>query len=107
MEDPADNRADSHIFVHGAHMLVIRNIPDGPEASYRIHTFDFSRLGSATLPLLDGNNGGIERRTVFGDGRSCVFGNGSWMGSLESLGDSIIVRIVSVFSHSTGGGVAG
>ena len=106
MENPGGDLTYSRTFVHGARMLVIRGIPCGPEAPYRIRTFDFSRLGSATLPLLDGNNGGTERRAVLGDGRSNAFKKIDCMTHLESSGDSIMVYIVSALSHSTGDGIA-
>ena len=104
METPT-GYTDPTPIVHGPHMLLVRGTRHGREV-HHIHTFDFSRRGSAALPLSDGGNGGIERRAIFGDGRSCVFeiGDGMRMQGLKSFGDGIVVDIVSLLPHSAGGG---
>lgn len=102
MEIPMDSTYFTTI-THGARVLAIRNTRHGPEERYLIHTFDFSRRGSAALPLSDENDGGTERRALFKDGRSCVFGGGDGMipWGLQSLGDSIMFYVVSLPSSST------
>lgn len=87
--------------IHGARVLVITSTRHRQRDDYRIHTFDFSRRGGVVPPLLEGNDGGVERRIAFGDGGSCSFletgeGIGSW--GIHSLGDCVVFRIVSLRS---------
>ena len=87
--------------VHGARVLVIHDALHGPGSPYRINTHDFTRRGSATLPLSDGDDGGIERRAVFDDGQSCVFGGVGQVSLRESrtLGDTMPFSLVSFLSY--------
>ena len=91
------------IIIHRTRLLVIKNILGGPGMRYHIHAFDFSRRGSASLPLSDGNDGGIEKVAAFNDGQDCVFDGGggqhhSWC--IQSLSDSIPFSIVRPSSCS-------
>ena len=101
MENPSDCSSSS-AFIHGARMLVIRNPLDTPQGHYRAHVFDFSRWGSAALPLLDGSDGGAERRAVFEDGPSCAFemGDGVNQPYLVALGESVMLYTASLLSFS-------
>ena len=96
IEIPIDSTYLSTI-IHGARVLAIRNTHRGPEEHHRIHIFDFSRRASTALPLLDGGDGGTERRAAFKDGRSCLFegGVGVSMWGIQSLGDSVMFYKVS------------
>jgi len=89
--------------IHGTHVLVICDTYQG--ARYRIHAFDFSLRGSAILPLLEGNDGRVEKRHVFEDGWTCEFEAGDEMGlcDLQPLGDTIPLSAVSLLSYSIGG----
>ena len=87
--------------VHGPRMMVIRDAGDGPEGHCSIRVFDFSRQGSAALPLTDRNDGEAGRRAMFEDGRSCVFEmDGRAMRGFGLLGDSIAFYIVSLLSYA-------
>lgn len=99
MESPIF-RKDSVITIHGTRMLVGDS---RHHERYRIHVFDFSRLGSAALQISDENDGRTEKKVIFKDGRSCEFevGDEEYVQGLESLGDSIMVNIVSVLFHSS------
>lgn len=92
--------------IHGTRLLMVHDtyrILAGER--YRIHTFDFSRRGSAALPLSDGD--GKERAAVFKDGPSCTLkGDGVNPWGLRSLGDSIPYSIVSLFFSSVEGDVS-
>ena len=95
------------VTVHGTRVVVICGrcyIDDG----LNIHIFDFSRRGSAFLSLSDENDGGIERRVLFKDGRSCKFelGDPGAYWPPESLGDSVVTYVVSLFSYSAVKGAA-
>ena len=94
--------------IHGTRVLVIYDTFRDPGSHYRVHVFDVSRRGSATLPLLDGNEGGTERRAIFEDGRSCEFeaGDGMSLWDLQPLGDTIPLSVVSLLSYSIGRGIA-
>lgn len=104
MDVPINNHNSSTI-VHGARMLMIHYTGHDQNEHHRIHIFDFSRRGSPSLPVLGGSDGGIERKAVFEDGRSCLFKDGDGMSSwgLQSLGDSLVFYIVSLIYYSTQG----
>ena len=87
--------------VHGAHVLVIHDTLHDLGLPYHINTHDFTRRGSATLPLSDGDDGGIERRAVFDDEHRCVFGGVGQVSLRESrtLGDSMPFSLVSFLSY--------
>ena len=99
MENPT-GYVHSTTIVHGPRMLVLRSTRERRKPHYRIHTFDFSRRGSAALPLSDGGDGATGRRATFEGGQNCVFevGGGMNVQDIESLGDSMVVHIVSLLS---------
>ena len=102
MEIPEDGMDSVHLVtVHGTRVLVMCGccyIDQG----LNIHIFDFSRRGSASLSLSDESDGGTERRALFKDGRSCKFelGDPDAYWPPQSLGDSVVTYVVSLFSYS-------
>ena len=86
--------------IHGARLLVMHSTHFDPSKHRTINVFDFSRRGSAALPLSDGDGGGTKRRAVFGDERSCEFFEGDGIGSSDrKLGDSMMSYIVSLLYY--------
>ena len=100
MENPNDY-GYSNAIIHGARVLVFHHTYHDPVEHYRIYAFDFSRRGSAALPLSDGNDGGTERRAIFNDDQGYTFDGGDKMDpwGVQSLGDSIPFSIVSLLLH--------
>ena len=84
---------------HGSRLLVIHDI-EGTGDRRGLRVFDFSRKGSAALPLSDENGDGAERNALFTGGPSCAFEGVDWGGEryLQSLGDSIALYTVSLLS---------
>ena len=85
--------------IHGSRLLVMHDI-EGTGDRRGLRVFDFSRKGSAALPLSDENDGGAERKALFTDGPSCAFEGVDWgeQKYLQSLGDSIALHTVSLLS---------
>lgn len=85
--------------IHGAHVLVMYHCDDIVNGN-SLHLFDFSRKGSAALPLSDENDGGTERRAMFEGRRSRMFEVGRqvklWI--RQSIGDCLVTDVVSLLS---------
>lgn len=94
-------------FIHGARMLVVHRPYSIPLDHRHIHAFDFSRWGTAALPLSDGIDGGTERRAVFNNWQDCVFklDDGMFPKGPFGIGDSIMFYVVSLLSYPTEEGI--
>ena len=109
-------RSDSAVrlftFVHGTRVMIAEPYSfhrPGGHYHYRIRTFDFSQRGRGS-PLLRGGVDGTGGRVRFEDGANVRFepggGIGPW-GGLRSLGDGILIRLVSCLAHYAGSEVVG
>ena len=89
---------DSPICVHGTHLMVVKTPSWHGLSDYnRVRTFDFGRRGCGTLPFLDEEGGGTERRAAFEDGQELTLdesGDVAWWGGMRSLGDGNLFRPV-------------
>ena len=85
--------------IHGSRLLVMHSI-EGTGERRGLRVFDFSRKGSAALPLSDESDSGAERKVLFTDRPSCAFEGVDWreLRYLQSVGDSIAFHTVSLLS---------
>jgi hypothetical protein len=101
MEIPSTVTVNPETVIHGARVLAIVETPHGLRQRFCIHTFDFSRRGSAALPLSDENDREAERNAAFEDGWRYVLevadGMSPW--GLQSAGGGVVLYIVSLFPY--------
>jgi len=96
---PFDHRLPIH--VHGVHVVVLKTQSrDGRRHEHLIRTFNFGRRRYGSLPLLDTEGDGTERRALFEDGKEFTLEADmfSW-GGMQSLGDGTFFHPVSYLSH--------
>jgi len=94
-------------FVYGTRVLVAAFADDDDQPRHFLYTFDFSKWGCRALPLWSGEDGGIERKFVFEDGRRFVLEGDLDMSPWDMvlLGNGMIAHyldMVSYLSHSIG-----
>ena len=89
----------SSVVAHATRVIVFSDIGDHELGQrYHIHIFDFTHRGRATLPLSTGDEGEIKRTAAFEDGKSCALKWDFDLGDLNSLGDSVVISVVSMLS---------